>query len=393
MPSRPTWFWSSFFASIGVNAVLLTSSACWMYSQTKIYLPGYARSEVIYPIFVAQAPPNIPDTILGDTSGKGDAADAMEGDEPMQARQGPQGQAFLSRDPEGPGKVGSPPSMSTMIPGENGNGDDGAPAMFGAAQPAAPVMPEFAPKQFAKADSPPDKPKPDDQQQAAKPDDRDRSDTQAKLDRDPNDVKVDPKIPTDENAKEDPKNPGEKRIASETGTALLTSPPPPPAAPPPQSTPPVQYASIADAMPTPPSAQHPQSQSVGGGKPGPNAAPADPAPQSDSESDPFSKKGAVQFKRGSTDVQYGRKHKIIRPRLGLGAQTAMLNLPQPITLTLALTLDETGKVTRVDVLKSSGSKNLDQACKVAAYQWWLEPSKDKSGKAVKDVVPFVIGFS
>ena len=113
----------------------------------------------------------------------------------------------------------------------------------------------------------------------------------------------------------------------------------------------------------------------------------------DSESDPFAKKGAVQFKRGATDIQFGRKHKIIRPRLGLAAQTDLLNLRDPVTLVLALTLDDSGKVIRVDVLKSSGSRNLDQSCKVAAYEWWLEPTKDKSGKAVKDVVPFVIGFS
>ena len=47
----------------------------------------------------------------------------------------------------------------------------------------------------------------------------------------------------------------------------------------------------------------------------------------------------------------------------------------------------------VQVLKSSGSRDIDQACKVAAYQWWLEPTKDKSGKPIKDVVPFTIGFS
>jgi TonB family protein len=101
----------------------------------------------------------------------------------------------------------------------------------------------------------------------------------------------------------------------------------------------------------------------------------------------------VKFKRGSTDVQFGRKHKIIRPRLGLAGEADMLNLRDPITLVLALTLDDTGKVIRVEVLKSSGSHNIDQACKVAAYQWWLEPTKDKTGKPIKDVVPFVIGFS
>src|SRR5438309_11306116 len=111
MPARPTWFWTSFFSSIGVNAVLLTSSACWLYSQTKIYLPGYTRTSIVMPIYVDAPPPPEQDTLLGDAAGKGDAADAMAGDEMMQAREGPQAQAFLSRDPEGPGKIGQEPSM------------------------------------------------------------------------------------------------------------------------------------------------------------------------------------------------------------------------------------------------------------------------------------------
>src|SRR5439155_25391692 len=68
------------------------------------------------------------------------------GDEPMQAALAPQAQAFLSRDPEGPGRVGQDPSMSTQIPGENGNGHDAPPAIFGAATPAAAQpVPAFTP--------------------------------------------------------------------------------------------------------------------------------------------------------------------------------------------------------------------------------------------------------
>ena len=46
--------------------------------------------------------------------------------------------------------------------------------------------------------------------------------------------------------------------------------------------------------------------------------------------------------------------------------------------------------THVDFVKRSGSEDIDQAITVAVYQWWLEPTKDKSGKAIADVVPFVI---
>ena len=105
MPSRPTWFWTSLFASVGVNAVMFTSQACWLYSQTKIYLPGYARGDVLSPIFIADPSlSSIPDTVLGDSAGKGDAADAMAGDEMMQARQGPQGAGVPESRSGGAGK-------------------------------------------------------------------------------------------------------------------------------------------------------------------------------------------------------------------------------------------------------------------------------------------------
>src|SRR6185436_17746249 len=113
MATRPTWFWTSLFSSIGVNAVMLTSSACWIYSQTKVYLPGYPRSMGVAPIFVEL--PEVPqrDTLLGDANGKGDATDSQAGETPMESMLGGNAQAFLSRDPEGPGRPGDEPSMST----------------------------------------------------------------------------------------------------------------------------------------------------------------------------------------------------------------------------------------------------------------------------------------
>jgi TonB family protein len=323
---------------------------------------------VVVPIYTTSGAP-IRDTILGDAEGKGDAADVSPGDEPMQAALAPQAQAFLSRDPEGPGRVGQDPSMSTQIPGENGNGDDAPPAMFGAATPpAAQPAPAFAPPKTVTANEPTE-PVPYSKRGSL----TNVIGAPITLEPSPNDRDPSRSTAQDDN---DQQSPDHK---------------------PDQAVPPVAYASLVDPTPaprTPPAPPQPQAQSAGGGKPGPAVAAADPAPQSDSESDPFSKSGAVKFKRGSTDIQFGRKHKIVRPRLGLAGEADMLNLRQPITLVLALTLDETGKVISVTVIKSSGSNNVDQACKVAAYQWWLEPTKDKAtGKPVKDVVPFVIGFS
>ena len=260
--------------------------------------------------------------------------------------------------------------MSTAIPGENGNGDDGAPALFGAAAPA-PAQPQPQPQPQP---SPPFTPP-----QLAQNESRESEDGRSHA----NDSKPPPvdrsteKRETESPEQKEPDRDALKQTQVASISESAATPPAPPAQP--------QSAKV----PSPPG----PSASTGGGKPGPNVAPADPAPQSDSESDPFTKDGAVQFKRGATDVQFGRQHKIIRPRLGLAGEADLMNLRDPIRLVLALTLDEHGKVISVDILKSSGSRNVDQACKVAAYQWWIEPSKDKSGKPVRDVVPFVIGFS
>jgi hypothetical protein len=120
--------------------------------------------------------------------------------------------------------------------------------------------------------------------------------------------------------------------------------------------------------------------------------PADPAPMAESETDPFSVKDGVRFIRGREAAQFGRKHKLVRPRLTLAGQTALLELPAPVIVVLRLHLDAAGNVTRAEILHSSGSGEIDLPCKVAAYQWGLEPTRDRSGNAVPDVVPFVIRF-
>jgi hypothetical protein len=120
--------------------------------------------------------------------------------------------------------------------------------------------------------------------------------------------------------------------------------------------------------------------------------PADPAPMAESETDPFSVKDGVRFVRGREAAQFGRKHKLVRPRLTLAGQTALLEVPAPIIVVLRLHLDAAGNVTRAEIARSSGSPEIDLPCKVAAYQWWLEPTRDRSGNAIADVVPFVIRF-
>src|SRR4051812_29412651 len=149
MISRSNWFWTSLAASVLINAVLLFSSACYVYSLTAIHQDGYARGQVrlaadndVALIF----DPRITDTALGESTGTGHATDAVKDDKPLEAMLASQDQAFLSRDPEGPGKVGNEPSPSTQLPGENGGGDaDQRQATFGvAAASPAQESPTFA---------------------------------------------------------------------------------------------------------------------------------------------------------------------------------------------------------------------------------------------------------
>ena len=118
---------------------------------------------------------------------------------------------------------------------------------------------------------------------------------------------------------------------------------------------------------------------------------ADPAPMSDSEVDAFSVLGSAEFRSGKVTVQSGRQVKTRRPRIGLAG---MVDLAQRTTaqVVLKVAVDPTGKVTDVNVLRSSGSNEIDQPCRVAMYEWWFEPKKDAAGHAVPDVFQFTISF-
>jgi TonB family protein len=118
---------------------------------------------------------------------------------------------------------------------------------------------------------------------------------------------------------------------------------------------------------------------------------ADPARMSDSESDPFSRLGTATFRDGRLDIRFGRKVKTRKPKLLIAGQLDLLSL-QRVRVVLKIDIDATGKVTGVDVVKSSGSNEIDQPTRVAVYDWWFEPKKDATGRAVADQVQFTIGW-
>ncbi len=124
------------------------------------------------------------------------------------------------------------------------------------------------------------------------------------------------------------------------------------------------------------------------GNPGPQYA-ADPAPKGESEIDPVSMIGSVEFRRGSTIARLGRKHKLTRPRLTLGSKVDLLTMGGT-ALVLKIHTDATGNVTSADVARSSGSTDLDQLFKVTAYDWWFEPPMDAAKVAREDTFLFTI---
>lgn len=122
-------------------------------------------------------------------------------------------------------------------------------------------------------------------------------------------------------------------------------------------------------------------------------APGDPSPQAESESDAFATTPSAEFSRGRTVARLGRKHKIIRPRLEMAGQADLMQLRPPVTIVLRLYLDPTGNVEKVEIVKSSGSINLDQPTLQAAYRWWFEPAKDSNGQPKRDVFEFACRFT
>jgi TonB family protein len=125
--------------------------------------------------------------------------------------------------------------------------------------------------------------------------------------------------------------------------------------------------------------------------PGRDRAAADPAQESDSESDPFSTKEVAIMRDGRLEVREGRKVKTTRPHFLPGSEAAFYANPDA-TLVLKISIDETGKVKSADIIRSAGSVEIDQPCRVAVYDWWFEPTHNKAGKPVPDVVVFTIHF-
>ena len=131
-------------------------------------------------------------------------------------------------------------------------------------------------------------------------------------------------------------------------------------------------------------------QGASGKSPTDASVAADPAPESDVESDAFARIGSVQFKNGRLDVRLGRKVKTIKPQFTIKGGLDRISIVNPVTV-VKVTIGDTGKVSDVKVIRSSGSNELDLPWVLAVYKWWFEPAKDPTGKPTTDIVQLTLG--
>ena len=111
---------------------------------------------------------------------------------------------------------------------------------------------------------------------------------------------------------------------------------------------------------------------------------AQPGRSSDTDSMAFSKASNVTFKDGKVQGRQGRRVRTTHIAFGLAAEGDAASLADP-RVVLGVTVDNTGSVQNVIVLRSSGSDNIDSPAQTAVYNWWFEPLKDAAGKPQPDV--------
>ncbi|CAN5609201.1 hypothetical protein BH09PLA1_BH09PLA1_32960 [soil metagenome] len=324
----------AFCASLLLHAFIVVT-AVDLDAARRIFLSGFSRATAIEAksdrILISLPEPD-PDEQLGRADGSGDTMDDSPGELPMQARKGPQNQALLSRDPAGAARMRADLSDSVLSAGS-----------AGAAMTSPPPPDRSAESRAA--------------QQAVEesieaPEQRAIPFGVGSVDQQPNDVLFDrPATPA--------------RAAQPEIIAAA----------------PQAEATVAAA------------DSATPGKPGAPDSPADAAPQSDTESDPFSIVDAVQFRAGGTKARLGRASRLTVPRIGMSGMVDQHQIGRA-QLVLEITIDSTGNVRQATILKSSGSQNIDQACRITAYEWWFEPKKGKNGNALKEEkFLFLISFA
>lgn len=109
----------------------------------------------------------------------------------------------------------------------------------------------------------------------------------------------------------------------------------------------------------------------------PVEATADFAPISDTDSDPFSTKHAVEIGAGGVKARGGREFRIVRPRIDLAFRAEVTRLGTPLGMSFQITLDAKGRPETVEIVRSSGSDVIDRTIRLSLFDAWFEPGEPR----------------
>lgn len=329
------------------------------------HLHGSARSTVRPTTQPSTAPADelIVYPEMGDDQGTGIGSNSSPGPQPMQAQEADEDQALLSRNPQGAGRIDLPPMLKR---GPVGDGKGGQPAQSPAA-PAPPTAPPLITETPVVETKPPD-------QDAAPPA--------------PQPVQIASVMPLPK-AQDGEVPPAERTPVIEPPKLKTAEVKPEPNQTPKPTV--QEQPSKVQVQVSPPA--KPQAAPGDGKQRGVPPAAGNPLPQSESDSDPFSRiSGNIVVPRvGRLDPRLGRKVKTTRPQVNIAGEIDLIALNNP-TVVLEVHIAPTGKVTDVKIAHSSGSNAIDEPTRVAVYDWWFEPAKDKTGKPAPDVIFFTVEF-
>jgi TonB family protein len=102
------------------------------------------------------------------------------------------------------------------------------------------------------------------------------------------------------------------------------------------------------------------------------------ATASDTESIAFAGANSAVFRAGRLEGRKGLRVKTTQVRFHDSSE-ADIQLLGGIRTVVSARVDADGNVLDVQIVESSGSENVDEDCKLAVWNWTLEPQKDKDG--------------
>lgn len=119
--------------------------------------------------------------------------------------------------------------------------------------------------------------------------------------------------------------------------------------------------------------------------------PADMLPRSDRPMDGFTRVESVEMTPGGAIARQGRRIRIPRPQYNLAtAADVWAGLRLPVEMRFEVTLDETGRVRFVRLVKGTGLMSIDRPVLNAVHAGTFAPSVDAEGRGIADIITLTI---